>query len=63
MSSRPVVRPSMSVESIDAKDPEVQRDDVYVGDTLVMKLINLDEEHRITLDSEKFEILPAASAA
>ncbi|MGR3635887.1 MAG: hypothetical protein ACU0BK_08160 [Shimia sp.] len=41
----------------------VQRDDVYVGDTLVMKLINLDEEHRITLDSEKFEILPAASAA
>ncbi|KPA20979.1 hypothetical protein shim_28950 [Shimia sp. SK013] len=41
----------------------VQRDDVYVGDTLVMKLINLDEENRITLDSGKFEILPIATAA
>ncbi|SFL38026.1 hypothetical protein SAMN04488036_11171 [Shimia haliotis] len=34
----------------------VQRDDVFVGDTLVMRLINLDEENRITLDSTQFTI-------
>lgn len=35
----------------------VQRDDVYVGDTLVMRLVNLDEEHRITLESDAFVIV------
>ncbi len=35
----------------------VQRDDVYVADTLVMRLVNLDEEQRITLDSEAFSIV------
>lgn len=41
----------------------VQRDDVYVGDTLVMRLINLDEEHRITLDSPAFTIVSPSLAA
>ncbi|TCL08133.1 hypothetical protein BXY66_0166 [Shimia isoporae] len=41
----------------------VQRDDVFVGDTLVMRLINLDEEHRITLDSPQFSIVAQSIAA
>ncbi len=40
----------------------VQRDDVFVGDVLVMRMVNLDEEHRITLDSPAFSIVSPANA-
>jgi hypothetical protein len=53
---------SVRIENLPAReDPNlgavVQLDEVYVGDTLVMRLINLDEEHRVTLDSAQFSVV------